>query len=219
MKEFRGKVAVVTGAASGIGRALAEIFGKQGMKVVLADIESDALARTSQELAKDGIETLAVQTDVTQPDALSALAEQTLDSFGAAHILCNNAGVFAGGLSWEAPLSDYEWVFGVNVLGRPARDPRVRADHARAGLRVSHREYGIDGGRDQFAARGFVLHEQARRDVTERDALPRTHGPRIEDRRVGALPGAGRDADWGFGAQSTRVPAAKRGGGRGPGKP
>ena len=117
MIEFEGKVAVVTGAASGIGRALAGCFGKQGMKVVLADIESGALAEASAALAKDGVETLAVQTDVMQADALRALAEQTLEAFGAVHILCNNAGVFAGGLSWEAPLSDYEWVFGVNVWG------------------------------------------------------------------------------------------------------
>jgi NAD(P)-dependent dehydrogenase (short-subunit alcohol dehydrogenase family) len=117
MKTFEGKVAVVTGAASGIGRALALRFGREGMKVVLADVESGALAQAKAELTQAGVESIAVKTDVMQADALHSLAEQTLDEFGAAHILCNNAGVFAGGLSWEAPLSDYEWVLGVNVWG------------------------------------------------------------------------------------------------------
>jgi NAD(P)-dependent dehydrogenase (short-subunit alcohol dehydrogenase family) len=117
VERLAGRVAVVTGAASGIGRALATRFGEEGMRVVLADLEADALQGAVAALTQRGVEALGVRTDVSQPDALHALAERTLEAFGAAHVLCNNAGVFAGGTSWEAPLSDYEWVFSVNVWG------------------------------------------------------------------------------------------------------
>ncbi len=117
MDELRGRVAVVTGAASGIGRALAKRFGAEGMRVVLADVESAALAGVAQELAAAGVSCLAVRTNVASQDDLLALAERTYDAYGAAHVLCNNAGVFAGGLCWEAPLSDFEWVLGVNTFG------------------------------------------------------------------------------------------------------
>jgi NAD(P)-dependent dehydrogenase (short-subunit alcohol dehydrogenase family) len=117
VKEFRGRVAVVTGAASGIGRALAARFAAEGMKLVLADIEPGALAKAARELTASGCETLAVETDVSRADQVEALARRTLDAFGAVHVVCNNAGVFTGGLCWEAPLSDYEWVLGVNLWG------------------------------------------------------------------------------------------------------
>ncbi|MCP5057497.1 MAG: SDR family NAD(P)-dependent oxidoreductase [bacterium] len=117
MEELRGRVAVVTGAASGIGLALGRRFAAEGMRVVLADIESEALEGARRELCNSGAEAIAVQTDVSQPDALSALAQATLDAFGKVHVLCNNAGVFAAGASWQVPLSDYEWVFGVNLWG------------------------------------------------------------------------------------------------------
>ena len=117
MRSFEGKVAVVTGAASGIGRALAGAFAAEGMRVVLADVEHDALERAADELRAGGAEALAVATDVARADAVSRLAERTVDAFGGVHVVCNNAGVFAGGPSWEAPLSDYEWVLGVNLWG------------------------------------------------------------------------------------------------------
>ncbi len=117
MRELNGGVAVVTGAASGIGRALAKRLGAEGMRVVLADIELAALSGVASELSAAGVPNVAVRTDVTSQDSLLALAERTFDAFGAAHLLCNNAGVFAGGLSWEAPLSDFEWVLGVNTFG------------------------------------------------------------------------------------------------------
>jgi NAD(P)-dependent dehydrogenase (short-subunit alcohol dehydrogenase family) len=117
MKRLEGRVAVVTGAASGIGRALAGTFAKERMKVVLADVEPDALAAAARELAGRGAEVLAVETDVTRQDQVDALAARTLDSFGAVHVVCNNAGVFAGGLSWTQPLEDYQWVLGVNMWG------------------------------------------------------------------------------------------------------
>lgn len=116
MREFRDRVAVVTGAASGIGRALAERFLAEGARVVLADVEQPALAATVRELGAVG-EVLGVPTDVTRADDVAALAEATLEAFGAVHVVCNNAGVFAGGPAWECPLEDYAWVLGVNTWG------------------------------------------------------------------------------------------------------
>jgi NAD(P)-dependent dehydrogenase (short-subunit alcohol dehydrogenase family) len=117
MERLAGRVAVVTGGASGIGRALAETFGREGMKVVLADLEAGALATTARDLGASGVEVLAVETDVTRPEQVDRLAEKTLAAFGTVHVVCNNAGVFAGGLSWSAPLADYQWVLGVNMWG------------------------------------------------------------------------------------------------------
>ena len=117
MEEFAGKVAVVTGAASGIGRALSQRLAALDMSVVMADVEGGALEEAAGALAAAGHAVLPVQTDVSQADSVSALAEQAVEAFGTVHVLCNNAGVFAAGLSWEAPQSDYDWVFGVNVWG------------------------------------------------------------------------------------------------------
>jgi NAD(P)-dependent dehydrogenase (short-subunit alcohol dehydrogenase family) len=117
MKDFRGKVAVVTGAASGIGRALAERFAAEGMKVVLADVEEAALNEVSKKIEATGAETIAVLTDVSIAKDVDNLAQKTIEAFGSVHIVCNNAGVFKGGLSWETPLEDYEWHLGANTWG------------------------------------------------------------------------------------------------------
>jgi NAD(P)-dependent dehydrogenase (short-subunit alcohol dehydrogenase family) len=117
MKELRGKVAVVTGAASGIGRALAGRFAAEGMKVVLADVEGPALAKAESELRAGGATVLAIAADVARAEAVDALAASTLEAFGGVHVLCNNAGVYASGLSWERPIADWEWVLGVNLWG------------------------------------------------------------------------------------------------------
>jgi NAD(P)-dependent dehydrogenase (short-subunit alcohol dehydrogenase family) len=117
MREFNRKVAVVTGAASGIGRALAECSAAEGMRVVLADVEPAALDRAATELRAAGAEVLAVVTDVAKAGDIEALAQQTLETFGAVHLLCNNAGVGAGTTVWESSLADWEWVLGVNLWG------------------------------------------------------------------------------------------------------
>jgi len=117
MKAFQGKVAVVTGAASGIGRALAERCAQEGMKVVLADIEGQALLQASGDLAAQGAQTLAVPTDVSQAGEVETLARKAFEASSAVHLLFNNAGVGAGTTAWESTLADWEWVLGVNLWG------------------------------------------------------------------------------------------------------
>jgi NAD(P)-dependent dehydrogenase (short-subunit alcohol dehydrogenase family) len=118
MQEFQDKVAVVTGAASGIGRAIAERCGQEGMKVVLADVEKPALAQAAAEMKAAGADVLAVLTDVSKSNDVEALAERTLDAFGAVHLLCNNAGVVTPSVPiWENTLNDWKWVIGVNLWG------------------------------------------------------------------------------------------------------
>jgi len=117
MKEFKGKVAVITGAASGIGRGIAERCVSEGMSVVLADIDDANLARTETELKELGGTVLGVTTDVSKRSDVEQLARRTLDAFGQVHLLVNNAGVGAGGTAWEATWNDWEWVIGVNLWG------------------------------------------------------------------------------------------------------
>ena len=118
MKEFKDKIAVVTGAASGIGRALAERLAAEGMKVVLADIEEEALANTAREMKENGATVLAVRTDVSKGAEVEELADKTIEAFGGVHVVCNNAGVAAvPGASWELAEADWQWVLGVNLWG------------------------------------------------------------------------------------------------------
>jgi NAD(P)-dependent dehydrogenase (short-subunit alcohol dehydrogenase family) len=117
MKEFKDKVAVITGAASGIGRAIADRCAQEGMQVVLADIEEPALVRTAADMRAAGATVLPVLMDVAKPDDVEMLAQETLNAFGAVHMLCNNAGVGAGGSPWESTLKDWQWVLGVNLWG------------------------------------------------------------------------------------------------------
>jgi NAD(P)-dependent dehydrogenase (short-subunit alcohol dehydrogenase family) len=118
MKDLRGKVAVVTGGASGIGRALAERFATDGMAVVVADIEESAAKSAAAELEAAGAQALAVPVDVTDEDSVRALADAARERFGMFHVVCNNAGV-AGhfGRAWDTPVADWRWVLDVNVWG------------------------------------------------------------------------------------------------------
>ncbi|MFL9898389.1 SDR family oxidoreductase [Paraburkholderia fungorum] len=117
MFEFAGKVAVITGAASGFGRAFAEKGASLGMKLVLADVNPDALAQTVDALRAGGAEAIGVPTDVADAAQVEALAQAALDAFGKVHLLFNNAGVGSGGFLWESSANDWAWVFNVNVMG------------------------------------------------------------------------------------------------------
>lgn len=117
MEQLEGKVAVVTGAASGIGLALARSFGAEGMRLVLADLDGDGLAAAASELSSSGTEVIAQVTDVSKAVDVEELAVATRAAFGTAHVLCNNAGVGAGGVLWELSEADWQWVLGVNLWG------------------------------------------------------------------------------------------------------
>jgi NAD(P)-dependent dehydrogenase (short-subunit alcohol dehydrogenase family) len=113
-----GQVAVVTGAGSGIGFALAERFAAAGLNVVLADVQADALEAATDAIAARGVEALAVRTDVSDEGDVQALAAATLERFGAVHVVCNNAGVASGSADpWFGPIASWEWVLGVNFWG------------------------------------------------------------------------------------------------------
>jgi NAD(P)-dependent dehydrogenase (short-subunit alcohol dehydrogenase family) len=114
---FEGKVAVITGAGSGFGREFAKAGAALGMKLVLADLDTAGLAATVEAVRAQGGEAIGVATDVSDAAQVDALARATLESFGGVHLLFNNAGVGAGGFVWENSANDWQWVFGVNVMG------------------------------------------------------------------------------------------------------
>ncbi len=120
MREFEGRVAVITGGASGIGLGMARRFAAAGMKIVLADIEQAALDAARAELRAMNTEVIAVRTDVRSEESMRALEASAVGAFGKVHILCNNAGVVPSGrtrATWEFPFSDWKWTFDVNVSG------------------------------------------------------------------------------------------------------
>jgi NAD(P)-dependent dehydrogenase (short-subunit alcohol dehydrogenase family) len=119
MKDVAGKVAVVTGAGQGIGRALVERFGAEGMKVVVADVVPDLVATTTDELRRQGLEVTGVVTDVTSLESVEALRDTALERYGAVHIICNNAGIGSGpdGQIWDHHVNDWRWSLDVNVMG------------------------------------------------------------------------------------------------------
>jgi len=117
MKKLVDRVAVVTGAASGIGYGMAERFCAEGMKVVLADIEEAALEEAEGKLRADGGTVIGIPCDVSKPEHVQHVAERALGAFGAVHVLCNNAGIVGRGTVWEMTREDWDWVLGVNLNG------------------------------------------------------------------------------------------------------
>jgi NAD(P)-dependent dehydrogenase (short-subunit alcohol dehydrogenase family) len=117
MKTLLGRTAVITGAASGFGLEAARLAAREGMKVVLADVQADALERAAADVGALGAEVLPFRLDVSKAAEVEALGAATLARFGVPHLVFNNAGVGAGGLIWEHSAADWEWVIGVNLMG------------------------------------------------------------------------------------------------------
>jgi len=117
MKDLQGKVAVITGGASGIGRAVADRAAAEGMKIVLADIEEGPLKAAEDELTSNGVEAVGVVTDVADAASVRTLRDRALDRFGAVHLVHNNAGIGLGGPIWEVSEEDWRWILGVNLWG------------------------------------------------------------------------------------------------------
>lgn len=117
MQELRGKTAVVTGGAAGIGRAMAEAFAAEGMHLVLADVEVPRLEEAAAALRAGGSRVLTMPCDVSQAEEVEALADRAYAEFGRVDVVCNNAGVATGGPVWQHTLADWQWVLGVNLWG------------------------------------------------------------------------------------------------------
>ena len=117
MDDLRGKVAVITGGGSGIGRALAQRFAAEGMHIVLADIDEVAMRSVEAELAEAGTQVLTVVCNTSSEAEVQALAAASVERFGGAHVLCNNAGVVGRGDAWRGPMAGWDWVIGINLYG------------------------------------------------------------------------------------------------------
>ncbi len=117
MREFKDKVAVITGGASGLGLEIARLAARKGMKLVLSDIEEHALKQAELEFADQGVDVLSVRTNVAIAEDVEQLAEKTMERFGAVHLLFNNAGVALNKTAWETSVADWEWVLGVDLWG------------------------------------------------------------------------------------------------------
>ena len=117
MDNLGGKVAVVTGAGSGIGKAMAERFVAEGMRVVLADLDEVRLRNVESQLNESGGDVFPVAVDTALEESVQSLTQKALDRYGAIHVMCNNAGVVGTGDPWSGPMSVWEWVVGINLYG------------------------------------------------------------------------------------------------------
>ena len=196
MKDFKGRVAVVTGGASGVGLALARAFLGAGMKVAIADVEAPALARAREALAAPDGELLDVVCDVSKREAVDALAEKVYERFGACHVLCNNAGVSVPNLNvWDTTPNDWLWVHGVNVRGVAngvqAFVPRMLAA-GEPGV-VMNTSSG-DGGLSPFSEQVVYASSKAAVSILTECLHAQTHGAEHEVARRGFL-SVGRHAE------------------------
>jgi NAD(P)-dependent dehydrogenase (short-subunit alcohol dehydrogenase family) len=161
MEKLSGKVAVVTGGGSGIGEALVCAFAAEGMHVVVADIEGDAAERVARSARESGVGAISVRTDVADPDSVHALADTVYAEFGAAHVLCNNAGVLLMGSAIGASLGDWQWVLSVNLMGVvhgvDAFLPRMRAQQGDAHIINTSSVAALAGGGPYGASKAAVL--------------------------------------------------------------
>ena len=117
MKELKGKVAAITGAASGLGRSMALAFAAEGMDVALADVDEEGLLQTQNALGRYGVRTTTLRVDVSNAAQVEAFAERTVKELSAIHLVCNNAGVSPLGAVWENTVADWQWILGVNLWG------------------------------------------------------------------------------------------------------
>ena len=176
MKELNGRVAVVTGAASGIGYGLSKRFVAEGMQVVMADVEEEALARSATQLEADGADVLGVLCDVSDAAAVRDLAEQTLSAYGGVHVVCNNAGVGPAGLMLETTPEEWDWIVGVNVMGVAHGVITFAPLMVEAG-EGPYREHRVGGWIGHQQRAGHVLRHQARGGGIERVAVERGASP------------------------------------------
>ena len=117
MKDLKGKVAVVTGAASGLGRSMALAFASEGMDVALADVDQTNLSSVADEVQAKGVRAITLKVDVSQAEQVEAFRDHALARLGAIHVVCNNAGVSPLGAAWENTPADWQWILGVNLWG------------------------------------------------------------------------------------------------------
>jgi NAD(P)-dependent dehydrogenase (short-subunit alcohol dehydrogenase family) len=117
MKILKGRVAAVTGAASGLGRSMALAFAAEGMDVALADVDQEGLLKTQEGVGGHGVKSTTLRVDVSKAAEVEAFAERAVQELGAVHVVCNNAGVSPLGAVWENTLADWQWILGVNLWG------------------------------------------------------------------------------------------------------
>ena len=187
MKELHGKVAVITGAASGFGREFAIRCADEGMKVILTDIDTGGLA-TTVTLLKPGTKSLVIGSDVSNADSIEHLARSTYDRFGACHLLFNNAGVGTAGPIWTATLDDWKWTLGINVMGvvHGLRSfvPRMLAQKEE----ILHRQHSLRSGAACAPGLRRLCREQTRRGRDHGMPSSRAARPECADRRFRTMP-------------------------------
>ena len=192
---FRGRVAVITGGAGGIGFAMAEAFAARGAKIALADLDEAAMDARAKLLRERGTEVLCVRTDVTQRASVNGLAERVFQHFGAAHLVCNNAGIAIAGPLLQMTARRLATHDGHRLLGRRARRRGIRAAHDRAEAGRPRTQYRVDGGARGDVVARRLLRGEIRGGGLHRVAATRTGSAR--DRRLGAVPDDRRDRHHG----------------------